>query len=184
MRQRFAARELRITQRPFGSRIRDFRVRSGQSFGRDIPFLGRYTDKQIARRFRHAAELRRHRRRRTAAKRARIKRRQSRIRQHQAYALERHSQFVSDGLRNGSSNVLSHFSLAGESGHYAVFSNVQPRGDFPATYLIQTPSSGQGILQILALPHQAVKLRYKMLDAVAAIALFLQQKLLEPIKTN
>src|SRR5262249_5236697 len=83
-----------------------------------------------------AAELRNHRRRRAAAERAGIKQREAGIRHHQAYAFEKHAQFVSNGLRNRSANVLAHFGLAGETRNYPVFANVQPGSDFFKQFFI------------------------------------------------
>ena len=130
LRQRLPAREFRVTKGAARSWVRDLRVLRNQSLRRDVPFFSGHPDQQVASRGRHAAELRRHRRRGPAAKRACVKRRQSRIGHDQPHAFKRHSQFVSDGLRNRRSNVLTHFGFAGKPGHHAVFPDVQPRCDF------------------------------------------------------
>ena len=99
LRERLASREFRILKRAARGGIGDFRVSCDQSRRRDIPFLCRYSNQKIARGCRYAPQLRGNRRRRPAAKRARIKRRQRGIRRHHPDAFEWHSQFIGDGLR-------------------------------------------------------------------------------------
>ena len=126
LRERLAARKLRILKRAARCGVSDSRVDGNQSGRLDAPLLRCGLYQNIPGRSRHAPQLRRHGRSRPAAKSSRVKRGQSRVCHHHANALKRHAQFVRNGLRKFRANVLPNFSFAGESGYAAVFADVQP----------------------------------------------------------
>ncbi len=129
VRQGLAACEIEITERAARGGIDNFGVGCDKLIRRNVPLFRGCCNKKVACGIGDSAELGRHGRRGAAAKRASVKRGQSRVGHDHADAGEGNAQLIGDGLSQFRSNVLADLSLAGEGGHAAIFADVQPCGD-------------------------------------------------------
>src|ERR1017187_5060348 len=92
-----------------------------------MPAFSSHLQKHLARSHGHSAQLRRHRRRGTAAERAHVPRGEVRITHDHRDGVKRNPQFFGHSLRERSANVLSDLHFSRKCLHLAVSRNLQPR---------------------------------------------------------
>ena len=106
-----AARQFAEPRR--ASARRHLAVRDGQRRPIHAPLLRRQIEQHLARRRRRAPDLRPHARRRHAAHRAHVERREVGVAHHHLYRRRRRVQFLHHRLRQRGARILAHFHLAG-----------------------------------------------------------------------
>src|SRR5207248_10869666 len=99
LRQRFALRELRVSERSSRGGIGNFSGARDQFVGRGVPFAGGLREEQIARGGSGSAKLRRHVRSGAATECAHVERSERGVSHDHANAGEGNAEFVGDGLR-------------------------------------------------------------------------------------